>query len=85
MEGVEVLPPFVTAEVLAMVAVHVVIAHGEGGHPHHADVAYHLHIVVVEATADHHHIVMLAVSRLMLMEIDAGGGNGANRMQQLGL
>lgn len=42
------------------------IAHEEGGH-HQEDVAYHLDFVVVEAIVGHHHIVVLAVSHLMLM------------------
>lgn len=73
MDGAEVLPLFVTAEVLAMgagVTARVVTAHVEGDR-HHGDVAFHLHI----AAADHQHIVVLVVSPLMLMEIDAGGGN----------
>lgn len=44
----------------------MVIAQEEGGH-HQKDVAYRLDIVVVEAIVGHHHIVVFAVSHLMLM------------------
>lgn len=72
-DGVEALLLFVIVEVLVMVAgviAHVAIAHEEGGH-HLGNVAYHLDIVVFEATVDHHHIVVFAVPHLMLLESDA--------------
>lgn len=77
---VEVLPLFATVEVLLMVAgviLHVVIAHAGGGH-HLEGGAFHLGIIVVEATVGHHHHTdVLAVFHHMQMEFDAANDDGA--------